>query len=592
MKRKYLDTIYYFLKAYRLLCTVTLIVSLLVVLLEFFSLAALLPVFNSMLGVSADTGGGISFSVIEQLLKMLPFKDRFVAAFTLLIILILLRSLVGISAEFLNAFTSGKIMYETKNKMLEKYSNAPYQFFLETKQGELLYNIINAPTRLAYVLYRIPRFVLELLKIIAIILLLLYINVYVTLVLIVLSFSFSVLITFLSNRFSYVLGKKRMNLSTQQTTLVNEIFNGIKQLIVYGVRDKWRSKFDLANKRYIGIYIKDISWVAVPKYLIDIFGYLAMFGVIIFIKKYYPERFIVNLPIIGIFAMAVIRILPSLGNIGRLRMEITGALPDGEVIYKTLNTKFEDIKFGNKIFEDFNHAIVFEGVHFAHKGHQDLLKGINITFRKNEVTAIVGTTGSGKTTIINLLLGLFQPTAGKIRVDGVDLKEFRIEEWLKKIGLVSQDTFTFHSTIADNISLGVNKYSKQDIAEAARISGADKFIKNLPSGYDMIVGEKGMKLSGGQQQCLAIARAMIRKPQILILDEATSALDGMSEKIVQEAINNISKQLTVIIIAHRLSSVQNADNIIVIKDGITVEEGKHADLLNKRNYYWHLYNTQ
>lgn len=592
MKKSYIDTIYYFLKTYKVLFICILTASIIVAVLESLSLAALLPLFNSVLGISQQPRAGILFGTIEKVLAILPFEDMLVSSFALLLILVLLKSVFGIFAEFLDASTSGWIMYNTKKALLEKYVSAPYQFFLDTKQGELLYNIIHAPTMLVRVFYRIPRLVLELLKVAAITLLLLYMNVISALILMLLCFGFNVLVNSLSNRFSYSLGKERVSLSTQQTTLINEIFNGIKHIIVYGARGKWETRFDAANKRFTDIFIKDTSLVVVPKYIIEIFGYLSVFCVIIFIKRFHPENFTSSLPVIGIFAMALLKILPSLGNIGRLRMEISGALPDAEVIYKVLNSKFDKVEYGDRAFNGFNDTIALEELHFAHKGRQDLLKGVSITFRKNEITAIVGTTGSGKTTLLNMILGLHQPAKGAVTIDNVNLREYTIESWLEKIGFVSQDSFIFHSTIADNISLGVNKYSMDELTAAAKLSGADDFIRRFPKGYETMVGERGMKLSGGQQQCIAIARAILREPQILILDEATSALDNISEKMIQGAINNISKKYTIIIIAHRLSTVQNADKIVVLKDGVVAESGTHTELMSRDGFYRHMHTAE
>ncbi|MFC1631076.1 ABC transporter ATP-binding protein [Candidatus Omnitrophota bacterium] len=592
MQKSYLKTIYYFLSSHKLLFAFVLTVSVLVALLEYCGLAALWPVFNSLLEVSAKPQGAVVLESFNRLVLALPFKDKLTASLVILVILILLRAAVGVAAEFLNAFTSGRVMYDSKKKILKKYSGAPYQFFLDTKQGEPLYNIINAPARLAQLLYRIPRLILESLKVIAIVLFLLYLNVYVTLIFILLGVGFNLAINSLSNRFSYVLGKKRVNLGIEQTSLINEVFNGIKQIIVYGVVDKWRSKFDQANRQYIDIYVKDISWIAVPKHVIDIFGYLAMFSVIIFVKKYHHSGFMNSLPVIGIFAMALVRILPALGNIGRLRMEIMGRLPDAETIYRTFNKKFEKPESGRKSFAGLQNKIALENVYFAHKERQNLINGLNIAFKKNQVTAIVGATGSGKTTIINLILGLFRPSSGRIRVDGVDLQEYDIQSWRERIGFVSQDAFIFHSTIAENISFGADKYTEQDIEKAAQLSGADEFIQGFPERYQTIVGERGMKLSGGQQQRIAIARAIIRRPEILILDEATSAFDSVSERVVQQTLKNIFNNQTIIIIAHRLSTVQDADKIIVIKDGLAVESGKHTELLQKNSHYGRLYEAQ
>ena len=213
---------------------------------------------------------------------------------------------------------------------------------------------------------------------------------------------------------------------------------------------------------------------------------------------------------------------------------------------------------------------------------------LNLTFEKGSVTGIVGASGSGKTTIINLILGLFQPSNGKITVDGHEIQELTDESWLNRIGFVSQDLFSYHASVEDNIVFGRSIAEHEMISEAAQIANADEFITTLPEGYGTIVGERGLKLSGGQQQRLAIARAVLNRPDILIFDEATSSLDTVSERSVQEAIDNVSVDRTVIIIAHRLSTVRHADKIIVLDEGKVVEEGSHEDLLKNQGHYYSL----
>jgi len=240
---------------------------------------------------------------------------------------------------------------------------------------------------------------------------------------------------------------------------------------------------------------------------------------------------------------------------------------------------------GDREMDSFQESIAFKAVSFAYPNREPLFKDVSLEFEKGKVTAIVGASGSGKTTIVNLILGLFEPTRGSITIDGMSLKEFKQESWLGKIGFVSQEPFTFHSTIADNIRFGRNGHSTESLVEAAKIANAHGFISELPQGYDTEVGERGMKLSGGQQQRLAIARAVLAGPEILVFDEATSSLDSISEKLVQEAIDKVSSNRTAIIIAHRLSTVRNADKIIVLAGGEMVEEGTHQELLSKNGHY-------
>ena len=222
---------------------------------------------------------------------------------------------------------------------------------------------------------------------------------------------------------------------------------------------------------------------------------------------------------------------------------------------------------------------------FSHQGRQALFEHLNLTFEKGQVSAIVGTSGAGKTTIINLILGLFEPTSGHVTIDGVPIQEYKQASWLNKIGFVSQEPFTYHATVTDNIMLGREGHDKNSITEAAKIANAHEFISELPDTYDTIVGERVMRLSGGQQQRMAIARSLLGSPEILIFDEATSNLDNISEQLVQEAIQDLSVDRTAIVIAHRLSTIRNADKIIVLENGKVVEEGMHQELLEKDGHY-------
>ena len=240
---------------------------------------------------------------------------------------------------------------------------------------------------------------------------------------------------------------------------------------------------------------------------------------------------------------------------------------------------------GTRDLDSFKRAILFEDVSFTYKGRDTLLKRVNVAFEKGKVTAIVGPSGAGKTTIINLILGLFEPTEGRITLDGVPLRDYKQEAWLSKIGFVSQEPFIYHSTVADNITFGRNGHSMESIVKAATTANAQGFISELPHGYDTLVGERGMKLSGGQQQRIAIARAVLDEPELLIFDEATSSLDTVSERLVQDAIDNVSKNRTVITIAHRLSTISYADKIIVLDHGRIAEEGNHQELLKRQGHY-------
>jgi ABC-type transport system involved in Fe-S cluster assembly fused permease/ATPase subunit len=235
--------------------------------------------------------------------------------------------------------------------------------------------------------------------------------------------------------------------------------------------------------------------------------------------------------------------------------------------------------------------LVFDNVHFAY-GERPILKGISFTVQPGKRVAIVGPSGSGKTTISRLLFRFYDPVAGAVRLDGQDVRDVTQASVRAAIGVVPQDTVMFNSTIGYNIGYGRDGASPDEIAAAAKLASIDGFIANLPDGYDTMVGERGLKLSGGEKQRVAIARAILKKPSIFLFDEATSALDSRTEKDIQRALDTVSKSQTTLVIAHRLSTIVSADEIIVLSDGVIVERGSHRHLLSQKGLYAQMWDRQ
>jgi subfamily B ATP-binding cassette protein MsbA len=237
-------------------------------------------------------------------------------------------------------------------------------------------------------------------------------------------------------------------------------------------------------------------------------------------------------------------------------------------------------------------TIAVEHISFFYDPRQPVLRDVSFEATPGEMVAIVGPTGAGKTTVMNLLHRFYDPTEGQITVDGMDLRQITLDSWYRQIALVPQETILFGGTILDNIRYGNHNATEAAVKEASRAAHAHDFILSFPDQYQTVVGEKGVNLSGGQRQRIAIARAVLKNPRILLLDEATSALDTESERLVQEALEQLMKGRTTFVIAHRLTTVQGADRILVLDKGHLVETGTHNELMARQGLYHYLYSMR
>ena len=272
---------------------------------------------------------------------------------------------------------------------------------------------------------------------------------------------------------------------------------------------------------------------------------------------------------------------------------IQNALVSVERIYEILDLPEEtDLTEDTHLLDNTKGEIIFENVSFGYTKDKLLMKNVNFTAKAEQMVAIVGPTGAGKTTLINLLMRFYDVNGGKILFDGIDISKVSRKELRANFGMVLQDTWLFKGTIAENIAYGKPNATREEIIEAAKLAKCDSFIRKLPQGYDtIIISENGM-VSQGQQQLLTIARTILPNPKVMILDEATSSIDTKTEKDIQAVISELMKGRTSFVIAHRLSTIRNADLILVMKDGDIVEQGSHDELMKIDGIYANLYNTQ
>jgi ATP-binding cassette subfamily B protein/subfamily B ATP-binding cassette protein MsbA len=300
------------------------------------------------------------------------------------------------------------------------------------------------------------------------------------------------------------------------------------------------------------------------------------------------------LPSLVTFVVALQRLNGTFGNLSQNLVQLKNNSANLDVLNNFLNTNDKQFRRrGGRSFLEINQAIELKNVSLRYSPELGpALTNINLILPKGQTIALVGSSGAGKSSIADLLAGLYDPSEGDILVDGTSLAAFDLVSWQQRLGVVSQDTFLFNATIAENIAFGTPGASRQDIETAAAQAQAARFIEALPDGFETLVGERGYRLSGGQRQRLSLARAILRDPELLILDEATSALDSESERLVQQAIDRFERQHTVLVIAHRLSTIVNADLICVMEKGQIVERGKHAELLPQNGRYSSLWIQQ
>jgi len=393
------------------------------------------------------------------------------------------------------------------------------------------------------------------------------------------------------------LGKRLKHISRRSqekisiiTNSLHESFTGVKVIKAFTREEDEQVRFDNINKGYYRENMRSVRTSEFISLLMEVVGGVGVAAVI-----WYGGKLIVDgaMTIGDLFSFltAILLLYTPAKRLARVHAGIQQARPPLQRIFEVFSTETE--AEGERELAAFSREIKFDGVSFQYlSSNNRALDHIDLTINKGELVAVVGRSGSGKTTLINMLPRFYTPDEGKILIDGIDTAELKIKSLRSLFGIVSQDVILFNETILANIAYGNLNASRDAVIEAARSAYADEFIMELPEGYDTIVGEKGLRLSGGQKQRISIARAILRNPPVLILDEATSALDTESEMKIQNALEELMKTRTTLVIAHRLSTVMKADRIIVMDNGKIVETGTHEELIRQKGHYQKLYELQ
>lgn len=377
------------------------------------------------------------------------------------------------------------------------------------------------------------------------------------------------------------------------TGISMELINGIRTVQAFATQDFERQRFYRASSDLLHASMKATKGWALVRPLAEGLATTVLISMIILALTVFVANGTLETASLLTFLFILFRLVPAVHEINSNRAMLnsfSGSLNNIRALLRTDDKTY--LQNGTRAFTGLRRAIALESVDFSYEPEHPVLHNITLTINRGEMTALVGSSGAGKTTLVDLIPRFYDPTLGRILIDGVDLRQFELHSLRRKLAVVSQDTFIFNTSVRNNIAYGTEGATDSDIAEAARLANALEFIQELPEGFETQLGDRGVRLSGGQRQRIAIARALLRNPEILILDEATSALDSVSERLIQQSLETLAEGRTVIAIAHRLSTIVRANKVVVLEQGRIVEQGTYQELLDLRGKLWNYHQMQ
>lgn len=506
--------------------------------------------------------------------------------------LYLLSSLFTFIQQIVMASVAQKTVYTLRKEAEEKIARLPFSYFDSTNHGEVLSRVINDVDNISTTLQQsLTQIITAIITIIGVIIMMLTISPLMTFIAFV-TLPVSALITVLLAKKSQRHFKGQQKALGQLSGLVEETYTGHEVVKAFGHEKEVANQFIEMNEKLYqsGWRAQFISGVMMP-----LMSFVSNIGYVLIsvIGGIFVTHKTVSIGDIQAFIQYSRQFAHPIQQTANIANIIQSTIASAERVFELLDEVEEVQESANpKIIPYPKGQVEFDHVTFRYKAEVPLIEDLNVNVKAGQTIAIVGPTGAGKTTLVNLLMRFYETNSGTIRIDGVDIKEMKRANLRSLFGMVLQDTWLFHGTIFENIAYGKEGTTEEEVIKAAKTAHADHFIRTLPDSYQTVLNEEATNISQGQKQLLTIARAILANPTILILDEATSSVDTRTEINIQRAMDQLMKGRTSFVIAHRLSTIKDADHILVMKEGSIIEQGNHNQLLQQNGFYAELYNSQ